>query len=154
MISVILSDSSSFANAEKNKCDQGSNQVRVCLGLMAMRRGIVVLRDFYRVILVVGVAQFQPFHFSNRERTGSVISSGARWNCDSSKEINTGTRYVSLSFIIYVNFEFRDRLKSPIHFLIILRYDIWPPGAGPPVLPCAYVRQWQRQHAINNFEFY
>ena len=52
--------------------------------------------------------------------TGSVISSGARWNCDSSKEINTGTRYVSLSFIIPVNFEFRDRLKSPIHFLINL----------------------------------
>ena len=73
----------------------------------------------------------------DRITLSSIISSGAHWNCDSSKEINTGTRYVSLSFIIPVNFEFRDRLKSPIHFLIILRYEWYrydPPELGPPVL--------------------
>ena len=61
--------------------------------------------------------------------TGSIISSGVRWNWDSSKETNTATRYVSLSFIIPMNFEYRDQLKSPIHFLIVLCYDIWPLGA-------------------------
>ena len=41
------------------------------------------------------------------------------WNCYSGKKEHTETRYVSLSFFILVNFEFWDRLKSPIHFFII-----------------------------------
>ena len=89
--------------------------------------GIIKLKLTYLVPVFISLllSQFQraPLDIT------LPVSSGAHWNCDSSKEINTGTRYVSLSFIIPVNFEFHARLKSPIHFLIILHYDIWPPGA-------------------------
>ena len=37
----------------------------------------------------------------------------------SGKKIHTEARYVSLSFLIQVNLEFWDLLKSPIHFFII-----------------------------------
>ena len=59
-----------------------------------------------------------PF-FLHYAPTGSVLSSGESWNCYSGKKIHTETRYVSLSFITQVHFEFWDRLKSTIHFFII-----------------------------------
>ena len=43
--------------------------------------------------------------------TRGVKSSGSRWGHYSGKKIHTGTRYVSLSFIVAVKFEFRDRLN-------------------------------------------
>ena len=49
----------------------------------------------------------------------------------SGKEIHTETRYVSLNFIIQVNFEFWDRLESPIHFFIIQsRVTSWSFGVA------------------------
>ena len=54
--------------------------------------------------------------------TGSTFfasASRASCNCYSGKEIHTESRYVSLSFIFLINFEFCDRLECPIHFFII-----------------------------------
>ena len=44
---MILSDSSSFANAEKDTFDRESIQLPVCLGLMAMRRVYIVFEGLF-----------------------------------------------------------------------------------------------------------
>ena len=44
-------------------------------------------------------------------RVSGVKSSGSCWGRYSGKKIHTETRYVSLSFIVDIKFEFRDRLN-------------------------------------------
>ena len=61
---------------------------------------------------------------------------GCQWEAERDierqEDTHTETRYVSLSFITQGNFEFWDRLKSPIHFFII-QSRVTSSKLGPPV---------------------
>ena len=101
---------------DKRDCDFRENSPWRCYDRVPLRR-----------------ATGGPSFFLLYAPTGSVISSGASWNCCNGKKIHTETRYVSLSFITQVNFEFWDWLKSPIHFFII-QSRVTSSKLGPPVV--------------------
>ena len=74
----------------------------------------------FKVTYLVSVCIFLPLkQFQLAPLALAKYLRGASWNCYSDKKIRTETRYVTLNFIIPVNFEFWDLLRSPIHFFII-----------------------------------